>query len=247
MTYLDEVKALPHLNPISAWDVRREHLRMLLLEHEDWGKFKEWSTVGAALYSGMIPSIEEERRSCGGTMWRTLLQNFGDENGTAVRQAYSLSRYEDITGRQLTSEDQFVEFGGGYGEMARMVFLACNPMSYTIYDFPVLGILQRWYLSNFLGLRLNSVKTTFDADDIPPEPMILISICGISEAPIEDKIMFLDKVHADSMLIRYQENWDAVNNREFLHEYANKWYKNVYDEEAPQFKSHHYLIAWDRK
>ena len=83
---------------------------MLLLEHEDWTGFKKWSTVEASLYCGMIPGIPEERDYCDGTIWRKLLQRFDDDNGTAIRQAYSLAMYEDVTGHQITSEDHYFSF-----------------------------------------------------------------------------------------------------------------------------------------
>ena len=246
MTYLDEVKALPHIVPISAWDVRREHLRTLLLEYEDWGGFKKWSTVVAALYSGDMDDIAEERKFCEGTIWRTVLQNFGNDNGTAVHQAYSLALYEDVTGQKLTSEHIIVEFGGGYGEMARIAYLVWNPLRYIIYDFPVLGILQRWYLGQFMGTYTTGLKTTFDMDDIPSDPSVMISICGISEAPIEDKVRFLDKCHADSILIRYQPVWEGFDNAKFFKDYAHKWYRNFHHSYPPD-ANHSYIIAWGRK
>lgn len=69
----------------------------------------------------------------------------------AIHHAYHLERYEAAVGGLLEPE-HVVEWGGGYGSLARLFLRrhTGNP-TYTIVDTPLLSCLQWLYLSSVLG------------------------------------------------------------------------------------------------
>jgi hypothetical protein len=67
-----------------------------------------------------------------------------------VHHAYHLARFERATARDARELESVVEWGGGYGDLAR-VFGRLNECTYTIVDLPVISALQWLYLASALG------------------------------------------------------------------------------------------------
>lgn len=69
-----------------------------------------------------------------------------------VHHLYHLAKYKSTTGRSAADVDTVVEWGGGYGNMARLFkLLAPKPQTYIIVDTPLISCLQWLYLSSVLG------------------------------------------------------------------------------------------------
>ena len=249
MNYKEEVAALPEITGTDTWSVHRKNLRGEMKNNPDWKNFKTWSTVRATIFSGTkTPNVPAQRKMCAGSAWGKALGNYDNENGTVIHQAYSLWLYEKVVGRSLDEDDRYVEFGGGYGEMARLVYIVVAPDEYLVYDLPEMAILQRWYFDTYIGKTTDLVATS-DMDDVRNfgNPTVLASICAISEAPMDVKVEFLEACPAESLLIRYQPLWDKINNRKLFTEFAEDRYDDVHHSHAPEFKNHSYLIAWNPK
>jgi hypothetical protein len=68
-----------------------------------------------------------------------------------IHHLYHVLRYEHVTQQSLATVGSVVEFGGGYGNLAR-VMLKLNPeLTYTIIDLPVFSAIQLAYLGTILG------------------------------------------------------------------------------------------------
>ena len=191
--------------------------------------------------------VKEEREYLNKTRWKGELAMFDSGNSTAVSQMYNLALYEEVTGKQLSDGDKILEFGGGYGEMANIVYRDIDTDYYIVYDFPELGILQRWYWKEVCGIE-RIPHTTNDIVQVTGAlPDLFISLCGISEAPQPFKSEFLDAVWPSSVLLQYQGAWEGDNNIEIFTEFAESRFKNVYHDKRPNRVGHCILIAWDPK
>src|SRR5690606_30862785 len=76
--------------------------------------------------------------------------------------AYHLSRYTALTGKKIWEHNSLVEFGGGYGNMARIIKRMNPKITYTIIDLPELLSLQYVYLTALHGE--DSVKCVSDVN-----------------------------------------------------------------------------------
>lgn len=244
--YIDKVKRMKRVKGEDAWANRRRDLRKNML-NDDWFDFKQWGVVSASLYSESgIANCIAEREALKPSPWNLICDSFSPRNGTAIHQCYALWLYESITGRIVSSLGSIAEFGAGYGEMARILRMY-NYIDYLhLYDFPELGILQEWYLE----LHGKLLDATYFYDNVDEwvrgvdQPDLLIAQCSLSEVPdLQFREDILD-VEPKSLLIRYQVTWDGVNNKKWFTEFATGIYDNIYQEFAPEFTNHMYLIAW---
>jgi hypothetical protein len=72
-------------------------------------------------------------------------------------------------GRRLLEKFAFVEIGGGYGNMARLVAKAYGFKSWTILDLGFMGKLQKRYLEQTLGLGAHQVMVNGAASEVRSE------------------------------------------------------------------------------
>jgi putative sugar O-methyltransferase len=83
-------------------------------------------------------------------------------SANTIHQVYHMSSYLKKTGKNLFESNYVVEWGGGYGCLAR-IFAVINPnCTYTILDLPELNALQYVYLSSIFGKS----KVNFIVDPI---------------------------------------------------------------------------------
>lgn len=68
-------------------------------------------------------------------------------SGTTIHHAYHLERWSEITGLLLSELRSVVEWGGGFGNMARLVLSVAPDCRYTIIDMPFMERVQRQFLA----------------------------------------------------------------------------------------------------
>lgn len=217
-------------------DSWREYNRRIAEEIAEKGleEFKSLPTVRKTIYCGMSKNRIEELRLLRDSHWRSKLSTIGLDNGTAVHQAYSLMRFEMVTNVLVGDLKLIFEFGGGYGEMARLVYLNNPNVSYFSYDLPAMTELQKYYL----GMHCPNMKIVYTSCAFPE---LFIAICSLSEAPISirEKVLEYEPSH---LLIRSQHSWDMIDNKWFR-DYAKKNYDTVVIEPPPMYSNHFYLFA----
>ncbi|MDP8936206.1 MAG: hypothetical protein M3O23_00365 [Actinomycetota bacterium] len=73
-------------------------------------------------------------------------------SSNTIHHLHHLLRYEDETGRRLADATTVVEWGGGYGNLAKLlVRLHGGAPTYVLIDNPVFAALQWVYLASVLG------------------------------------------------------------------------------------------------
>ena len=71
-----------------------------------------------------------------------------DSSGNLIRQAYLLAKFEEEMGSAVTSFDQIIEFGGGFGAMCRLAHRLGFRGRYVLLEPQPIRALQRWYLQS---------------------------------------------------------------------------------------------------
>ncbi|GAI10638.1 unnamed protein product, partial [marine sediment metagenome] len=90
-------------------------------------------------------------------------------SSTSITHLYHLALFESKTGVNLKHLSTVIEFGGGYGNMAK-IFKRINPdATYIIIDLPVFTFLQYVYLATIMGNRIRLIE---DKSDIVSEGCI---------------------------------------------------------------------------
>jgi hypothetical protein len=143
---------------------------------------------------------------------------------------YHLYMYEQSTKIDTATYNSVIEFGGGYGCMAKLIKDRNPKAKYYIFDFPEFCLLQKYYLSQngyddvvFISDvdRLEhtnaDLRWLLNFDDIGhTDTELLIATWSLSEAPIGVRQKFLAKVSAKNHLIAYQEKFFTINNTKFF-------------------------------
>ena len=73
-------------------------------------------------------------------------------SANTVHHLHHLVRFEEVTGRRLSEFRTVVEWGGGYGNLAKLLLrLHGGSPTYVLFDTPVFVAVQWLYLSSVLG------------------------------------------------------------------------------------------------
>lgn len=65
-----------------------------------------------------------------------------------VQMLYHIAYWQTETGKDIRDVESVLEWGGGYGNFARIMQLISPGLSYEIVDTPVYCVLAKWYLEN---------------------------------------------------------------------------------------------------
>jgi hypothetical protein len=72
-------------------------------------------------------------------------------SATAIHHAYHLCRFSVSSGRSLSDFRSVLEWGGGYGSLARQVARLTDDVTYVIVDLPIFSCVQWLYLGSIFG------------------------------------------------------------------------------------------------
>lgn len=205
------------------------------IEEKDLTTFLSWPVIRKTMFVGDSLIVKDElealRNSPNGWDrwdWAIREDDFGmperlpwmkETSGNMIHQAYHLSRWEETVGTLVGDLDSIVEFGGGYGAMARLVHRLGFRGRYMIYDLPEFSALQDFYLSG-IGIPA-MLKTT--GDDIFPDPLdadLLIACFSLGEVSPRLRDAFLEFPFR-SYLIVSQRTWNGCDLFEYFDAFAD--------------------------
>ncbi len=152
----------------------------------------------------------------------------------AVRQAVHVAQFYQKTGAVPTDFNVIVDFGGGYGSMARLIQGLGFRGTYIIFDWPEFLALQRFYLT--LAdvpapievqpeiLRAPAIVQVSDLTVLKrllaalpsSAKRLLIATWSLSEAPVSLRDEILSTVDPDGYLLTYQHAFGGVPNRPYF-------------------------------
>jgi hypothetical protein len=71
-----------------------------------------------------------------------------------VGHLFHLAKYKSVTNNNIPGRGVIVEWGGGYGNMARMVKTLFPDCTYIIIDTPIMSHIQHYYLGYFTNTKM---------------------------------------------------------------------------------------------
>jgi hypothetical protein len=143
-------------------------------------------------------------------------------SANTVHHLHHLLRFEDFTGRRLRDIDTVVEWGGGYGNLAKLLLrLHGGSPTYVLIDTPVFASIQWLYLASVLGpdcvvlhgggsgLRRGAVNVvpTGLAAQLAVQADLFISTWALNECTTaaQDHVLEREWFGADALLLAMHE------------------------------------------
>ena len=139
-----------------------------------------------------------------------------------AHHAYHLATHAMVTGRPLFGAKFIVEWGGGYGNLARIVRRMDRSVTYVILDLPALGAVQWAYLSALEGEdavhlvtaddptiapgKVNLAASSFALDHLPTlRADAFVSTWALTESPpaLQQAVIERDFFGAEQVLVAY--------------------------------------------
>ena len=140
-----------------------------------------------------------------------------------AHHAYHLATHAMVTGRSLFDARVVVEWGGGYGDLARIVRRMDRNLTYVILDLPALGAVQWTYLSALEGEdsvhlvtandptlvpgKINLASSSFALEHLPTlRADAFVSTWAITESPpaLQQAVIAREFFGAQQLLIAYK-------------------------------------------
>ena len=191
----------------------------------------------------------------------------GGKLGTATlinstHQLYHLARLERFRGERIERVGSVVEFGGGYGNLARL-FRGFEGLSrYTIVDLPLFSCIQYVFLATVLGperVRLVTEAHTPAAEgivdlvpinllpDLRRDGELFVSTWALSESPpaAYDLVRERDWFGAREILLAFHDGWKPWSTEEMIGGLRKK-FGRVETVPLPFLPGSHYLKATGR-
>jgi hypothetical protein len=233
----------------NTWAAIANHFRHLVLT-EDPRRFLNWPTL-CTMFVSSEPYVTSELEHLRThpeweSRWRPAIQDspighptpfasYPLSSGNLIHHAYHLCRFEQATGRRIGDLQLVVEFGGGYGSLARLFHALGFGGRYIIYDLPEFTSLQRFFLKSLeLPVRpvaelrhgrpgiatisdMAELRETVAALAGEARRSLFIATWSLSEAPLALRTEALSMARSvDSYLLAYQEQFGEIDNAAFF-------------------------------
>jgi len=160
---------------------------------------------------------------------------FKDTNDNTIHHLYHITKYESFSNNNIDELEVIVEFGGGYGNMCRLVKKLGFKGIYIIYDGKELNFLQRFYLSynNINAVILEQKDHVLQPDNVylvndmnlfsklnlKTQKGLLLATWSLSEVSMNTREMFLSTPLISSFsefLLAYQATFFENDNESFF-------------------------------
>jgi hypothetical protein len=224
------------------WATATNRLRHLAL-HADPRAFLRWDVIVermAARHSPITP-IELaalQSRPDWESRWRPAIRecaagrpyrftDWPDSSEPLIQTAYALSRLELLAGRPVTQWDTVIEFGGGFGNLCRLLHQLGHRGRHVIFDLPAFTQLQRYYLHSAGIMRDGDDRIVLTSDfaelerhvaALPADAWGMFVACwSLSETPLELRARVRPLVERiGRYAIAYQERYGEVDNVDYF-------------------------------
>jgi hypothetical protein len=245
---LAETDSRPGMASADSWVEYSRQIRELVL-NGDPTRFCRWGPIGPMFVkdAGYVKNELRFLRSRPDwkPRWRDALEEtevgrpprypwYRRSSGNLIHHAYHLARFEQITGFAVQEADLVLEFGGGYGSMCRLAHRLGFRGRYVIFDLPIVGLIQRYFLES-LGIPVfdrapvsgdeSGVALLSDLKDLVLQfgrergggRSLFLATWSLSETPLSLRKELLALINGfDRYLIAYQESFEDINNLDYF-------------------------------
>lgn len=238
----------------STWNRYRRRLRLYILGN-DPRNFLRWEPISGSMFHNADKCALDYLTNNNWDKWSAVITEkwvgnppqysyYKKSSGNLIQTAYNLSRLVDHYNIDIKKADKIIEFGAGYGCMAKLTNNLGFEGKYIIFDIPEFLALQKYYLrSTETTGEFNFIDQIEKLNDVNPD--ILIATWSLSEAPVEIRDIFFKKIGEPLyILIGYQANFESIDNIKYFQEYQN--HNHSYDwvsYEIKQLPGNYYLIG----
>jgi hypothetical protein len=148
-------------------------------------------------------------------------------SGNRIREVFHLVRFQEFSNLSLEKLDLIFEFGGGYGNMARLFNKINKNLTYIIQDTLNVSLIQYYYLSmlkipvtfkkyskNKLSLNINLNNVNLKKNH---KKKLFIANWSLSESPLKTRNAIINKMtQFDYLLISFQNKFEDIDNYKFF-------------------------------
>ncbi len=247
MSQLPVIDGDPDGSATRFWLERRHEVRRLVARY-DPSRFLTWDAVVTGMTFGDLRCVRTELRAlrCAQdweTRWRPALTEdlagfpmpfppYPTSSATLIHHAFHVLQFEQATGRRVTDFERCVEFGGGYGSLARLFGRLGFGRGYHLHDLPELSLLQQFFLASIsdpqcaaagyalspsFSSRLADARSLIEGGSRP----LFIATWSLSETPVQTRERWrplLDRCSA--FLLGYQDRFEGIDNTRWFTDYA---------------------------
>jgi hypothetical protein len=156
---------------------------------------------------------------------------YPQSSGNRIREVFHLIEFEKFIRISLTQIDEVFEFGGGYGNMARIFKKINNRITYTIFDTKEVNLIQFYYLcmlnykTNWNVIKKNQINLLNKIEQISIKKFknkLFIANWSLSETPIDVRNKIIKKIYKfDYFLISFQKYFENIDNYYYFKKLAN--------------------------
>jgi hypothetical protein len=147
---------------------------------------------------------------------------YPQSSGNRIREVFHLMELEKFIQMPLKNINEVFEFGGGYGNMARIFKKINNRVTYTIFDTKEVNLIQYYYL-NMLNLKtnwnlvkkkqINIINRTDKINTGTLKNKLFIANWSLSETPIDIRDKIIKKFSKfNFFLISFQNSFENLDN-----------------------------------
>jgi len=139
-------------------------------------------------------------------------------SGNTIHMVHHLARFEESTKNELDNVKECYEFGGGFGNMAEIIY-KYSKSRYTIQDLSQCLVMQKEYLKNVLP----NGDFIFTPEPINKSYDLFISTWALSECnlDIRDKVYGIIK-SSKNILIAYAATFNEVDNIKYFKDLSER-------------------------
>lgn len=237
-----------------AWGHQQARLRSAIMT-QDPRAFLTWDVIAETMspppYSRFVRVEKRYLKMHDWPRWSQAITRGSWLNAVnAVHQAYHLCRFETETGLSIADFDLILEFGGGYGQMRRIVAGLGFTGRYMIYDLPDLSALQRFFfatngIANTVTISdFQVVRPTLEAEPVKSRKLF-IAMWSFDESPLEVREDWAGVLACfDAFLIAYQTTFADVDNNTFFERWQTQFPQIAWKTcPIPQLKDSYYLFG----
>ncbi|ENM5731874.1 hypothetical protein CW613_001039 [Vibrio mimicus] len=270
---IDSVSKISHLNnttdfdSLNQWNDIANNIRDNMIKHGvinflQWECIRE--TMGEENSLFLYDEFKYVKKS---PLWKTYrhkitypnvgnpLPFLGDIEltGATVHHLYCLFKFIENTHIDISTLDNIYEFGGGYGNMCRLLYLFGFKGKYHIFDFQVMSAVQKYYLSNHGIENVNLVyKEEYWESLLKNTPKdernLLIATWSLSESPLSvRKKTRMNMKLFDNFLIGYQKKFGEVDNEAYFNDIKSELDNINWLEFEMTKLPKHYLLVGSKK
>ena len=193
-----------------------------------------------------------------------ILTDFKYKTSTnSIHLLYHFIKFSEEMGAKLNNISNVIEFGGGYGDAAKIFKRMNKQATYTIIDLPIFSFLQLVYLKSIFGEnevvlvnKINDVQVgkiniiPFNIEKLKQLKEhiknidLFVSTWALSETPdtMQDLIKSLNYFDAKYILMGYQKSNESFAYSENLKNVPEN-YKVIFNKETDYVKDNYYLFC----